>query len=79
MDDAKELSRFGEIAIFNHGKGWRCKCEMFVSGQGVKVEVSSDHHMPSIESAIAQCLERCMACIKELNEKSSQAKIGHGK
>lgn len=71
MTLAEDLSCYGEVAIFNHGDGWKCTCQMFVTGKGVKVEVASDWKLPSIEAAIGQCLERCQACIVEMEQKST--------
>ncbi|MCK7542915.1 hypothetical protein MLC59_01860 [Marinobacter bryozoorum] len=70
MTQAEQLTRFGEVAIFNHGNGWVCKCETFVTGEGVKVEIKSDHRHRTIEAAIQQCLDRCIACIEDLKSKA---------
>lgn len=72
MGIEEKLSRFGKVAIFNHGKGWVCSCEMFVTGKGVKVDVKSDRDLPSLEEAVHQCLERCVSCISELNTRTEK-------
>lgn len=71
-DIAEHLTKFGEVAIFSHGNGWVCKCEMYVTGKGVKVEVKSDRDLPSLEEAVHQCLERCISCISELNTRTEK-------
>jgi len=70
MNQAEQLTRFGEAAIFNSGHGWVCKCKMFVTGEGVKVEINSDREHRTIEAAIQQCLDRCIACIDGLKSKA---------
>lgn len=67
---AEQLTRFGKVAIFNRGGGWSCNCEMFVTGEGVSVEIKSDREHRTIEAAIQQCLERCINCIEDLKNKA---------
>lgn len=52
------LARFGEPTIFNHSKGWYCKLEVFVTGTGTKLEISSDFKMPAPFPAALQCAQR---------------------
>lgn len=69
MNQAEQLTRLGKVAIFNHGRGWVCQCEMFVTGEGVNVEIKSDREHRTIEAAIQQCLDRCINCIEDLKNK----------
>jgi hypothetical protein len=70
-----ELAKYGQVRMGQFGtnsSGWHCYMELFVPGEGVRMEVKSDHssaNMTPMEAA-TQCAERLQAILEGIKKQA---------
>jgi hypothetical protein len=75
-----EMSRYGKVRIGQYGtsdRGWHCSMEVFIAGDGIALEVKSDHSSANLTplQAATQCSERLVALMNEMKEKSKNTSL----
>lgn len=68
-----QLAKYGQPRLGQYGtgsQGWHCSLNLFIPGEGVSMEVKSDHssaEMSPMEAA-TQCAERLAAVLEGLKK-----------
>jgi len=70
-----QLAKYGQPRLGQYGtnsRGWHCSLDLFIPGEGVKMEVKSDHSsadMTPMEAA-TQCAERLQGVLEGIKKQA---------
>jgi hypothetical protein len=68
------LCRYGEPMMWKGKAGWHCKIEVFVTGQGMKFEISSDSKHPTLHEAAECCIKRLVEAFTAIEKNAGTLK-----
>jgi hypothetical protein len=68
-----QLAKYGQVRLGQYGtghQGWHCSMELFIPGEGVSMEVKSEHSSAELSpmQAATQCAERLAAVLEGLKK-----------